>query len=327
MSDWLKGWLASEATTHDKIEVKRIYIDLNDGNLYDGVIFSQIMYWHGSNRENGKPRMTIEREGQLWLAKGYGDWFVECRIGEATARQCISRIEKRGLIVKKLWKFDNAPMVHIRIDWDSLEEQLKWICGDISNGFDTTYQIGIDTTPQMDLIPEVKSLTDTTASTTTETKIKRPRTPSKKKELTDVERWAIRLKTVEPIISAILAKMERGYDPAFHTPDTYLNLALMEKYVPLAEEVLFYKPTPQQWFAFYGEVSQEYNRNGWTVGVKTVREKFPGYMARINVATQRKTVSAPQPTNIMQVDTQLSAAEIEARKQALTAALKSEVAS
>lgn len=44
-------------------------------------------------------------------------------------------------------------------------------------------------------------------------------------------------------------------------------------------------------------------------------------------ASQRKTVSAPKPTNIMQVETELTAAEIEARKQALAAALKSEVAS
>lgn len=193
MSEWLKGWLASEETSHDKIEVKRIYIDLNEGNLYDGVIFSQIMYWHGASKETGKPRMTIEKEGHLWLAKGYGDWFVECRIGEATARQCISRIEKRGLIIKKLWKFDKTPTIHIRIDWDCLEEQLKWICYDTSIRFDTTYQIGFDTTPQMDLIPEVKSLTETTASTTTETTSKKKRITQKDCDaLIDV--WASILK-------------------------------------------------------------------------------------------------------------------------------------
>ncbi len=192
MSEWLKGWLASEETSHDKIEAKRIYIDLNEGNLYDGVIFSQIMYWHGASRETGKPRMTIEKEGNLWLAKGYGDWFVECRIGEATARQCISRIEKRGLIVKKLWKFNKTPTVHLRIDWDNLEEQLKWICYDTSIGFDTTYQIRFDTTYQMDLIPHIKSITDTTPDITTETKSKE-KTPRKPKwfdedQLIDV--WA-----------------------------------------------------------------------------------------------------------------------------------------
>lgn len=325
MNEWLKGWLASETATHDKIEVKRIYIDLNEGNLYDGVIFSQIMYWHGINRENGKTRLSIERDGKLWLAKGYGDWFAECRINEATARVCINRIAKRGLIVKNLWKFKGAPTIHIRVDWDQLEEQLRLICDDVSNGFDTTYQIGIDMAYQNDLIPEVKSLTETTANTTSEIKAKKPRTPSKSKPLTDLEQWRIRLRIVNPIMPAILAKMERGYDTAQHTPETYLNLALLEKYVPLAEEVLFYKPTPQQWFAFYGEISDIYNRNGWTVGIKTVREKFPGYMARQNTAAQKK--AAPQPTNITQVDIELSPAEVEARKQQLAAVRKAEVAS
>lgn len=154
---------------------------------------------------------------------------------------------------------------------------------------------------------------------------KKPRTPSKKKELTDLERWQVRMRLVAPIMPAILAKMERGYDTAEHTPETYLNLALLEKYVPLAEEVLFYKPTPQQWFAFYGEISDIYNRNGWTVGIKTVREKFPGYMARQNTAAQKK--AAPQPSNITQVDIELSPAEVEARKQQLAAVRKAEVAS
>lgn len=324
MNEWLKGWLASETANQDKIEVKRIYIDLNEGNLYDGVIFSQIMYWHGTNRETHKPRMTIERDGQLWLAKGYGDWFIECRIVETTARKCIARIEKRGLIIKRLWKFNNIPTVHLRIDWDQLEEQLKLICPDVSNGFDTTGQMGFDTTGQINLIPQVKSLTDTTPNTTSETKTKKPRTPSKSKPLTDLEQWRIRLRMVEPIMSAILAKMERGFDVQFHTPETYMNLALLEKYVPLAEEIFFYKPTQQQWFAFYGEISQEYNRNGWTVGIKTVREKFPGYMARQNTAAQKK---AAPPTNITPVDIELTPAEVEARKQQLAAVLKGEVAS
>lgn len=179
MNGWLKGWLASEAANQDKIEVKRIYIDLNEGNLYDGVIFSQIMYWHGISRETGKPRMSIERDGKLWLVKGYGDWWEECRIIEPTARAAINRIAKRGLIVKKLWKFNGAPTLHIRMDWESLEEQLMWLCDDISNGFDSKYQIGNDMSYQNDLIPQVKSLTDTTSDTTSESKAKKPRTPSK----------------------------------------------------------------------------------------------------------------------------------------------------
>lgn len=163
-SDFIEGWLASELTQLDVISVKRIYIDINGGNVFDGLMFSQIMYWHGLNKETKKPRMTIEREGELWLAKSYDDWMEECRINKHTARQCIDRIAERGLIIKRLWKFDGTPTVHIRIDWNVLETHIKSICYPISNP--------IDTTPQIELTPDVKSLTETTSQTTTKTTTK-----------------------------------------------------------------------------------------------------------------------------------------------------------
>ena len=190
MNGWLKGWMASESANQDKIEVKRIYIDLNEGNLYDGVMFSQIMYWHGVSRETGKPRMSIERDGYLWLVKGYGDWWEECRIIEPTARASINRMAERGLIVKKLWKFNGAPTLHIRIDWDSLEEQLMWLCDDVSNGFDSKYQIGIDMSYQNDLTPNIKSLTDTTSDTTSDKSPTKKQSTGRKDFPVDVKKWS-----------------------------------------------------------------------------------------------------------------------------------------
>jgi hypothetical protein len=70
MTTFWEGWLSSESSDQDAIKLKRIYIEMNDGNAYDAILFSQIMYWHGVNRETGKPRMSIEREGHLWLANG-----------------------------------------------------------------------------------------------------------------------------------------------------------------------------------------------------------------------------------------------------------------
>lgn len=159
-TQFLEGWLASEEAALDVITVKRIYIDINDGNLHDGLMFSQIMYWHGNSKETGKPRMTITRDGELWLAKSYTDWWDECRINEHTARKSINRIAERQLIVTNLWKFDGAPTVHLRIDWQVFESRVKSIWYSVSNP--------IDTTGQMDAIPQVNSLTETTATTTTD---------------------------------------------------------------------------------------------------------------------------------------------------------------
>ena len=80
-----RAWVRSEAQDRDAIKVKRIYIDVNDGNLTDGILFSQIMYWHTPTPE-GKDRLTIKRNGHLWLAKSYEEWLQECRIPERTVR-------------------------------------------------------------------------------------------------------------------------------------------------------------------------------------------------------------------------------------------------
>jgi hypothetical protein len=178
-TQFLEGWLASEQAALDVITVKRVYIDINDGNLHDGLLFSQIMYWHGNSKETGKPRMTITRDGELWLAKSYTDWWDECRINEHTARKSINRIAERKLIITNLWKFDGAPTVHLRIDWQEFESRVKSIWHSVSNPTDTTGQL--ETTPQ------VNSLTETTA-TPTPTKTQKPNgaVPSANKDLTDI---------------------------------------------------------------------------------------------------------------------------------------------
>jgi hypothetical protein len=159
-SPYVQGWIASDSAQEDKIAVKRSYIDINGGNLFDGIIFSQLMYWH-TNDKHGKPRMEIFKDGFLWVAKGYKDWWEECRISAATARKCLSRIAARGLIVMKTYKFRGSPTLHIRIDFNAFEKCIKSMCPVVSNQSDTTGQIKV--------IPQVISITDTTTETTSET--------------------------------------------------------------------------------------------------------------------------------------------------------------
>lgn len=124
---FLDGWLASEDAYIDSISVKRVYIDICDGNLYDGLMLSQIIYWHGKNKETGKPRLKIEKNGHLWLAKSYEDWWNECRVTERTARSCITRLEELGVIKAEIWKFAGSPTKHIRMEWDRFVELLMEI--------------------------------------------------------------------------------------------------------------------------------------------------------------------------------------------------------
>ena len=160
---FLKGWFSSEDSGFDNINLKKIYIDINDGVLSDGVLFSQIVYWHGSSKETGKPRMKIFKDGHLWLAKAYSEWWEECRINERTARTCVTRIKSRGLIITNLYKFDGVPTVHMRIDMEVFEVALKTAQDAIrqnkSNESDTSDRAAlaepIDKKCQIDLTPEV----------------------------------------------------------------------------------------------------------------------------------------------------------------------------
>jgi len=113
--DYLSGWLRSDSTREDSIVLRRVFIDICGGNLSDAVILSQIVYWH-TPKKNGETRLTISRDGHLWLAKGYGDWWEECRIPQGTARDALRRLEALGIIIKRVWHFDGRKMPHFRID-------------------------------------------------------------------------------------------------------------------------------------------------------------------------------------------------------------------
>lgn len=156
MTPFLEGWLASESASHDSISVKRAYIDINGGNIHDGLIFSQIMYWHGRNAETGKPRLKVFKEGHYWLAKTYDDWWEECRIISRTAKACITRVKNRGLIITKIFKFNGMTTVHIRLNWEEFEKAVRHLMS-----------IGLDIKCPSAKTLNVQALTETIKTKTT----------------------------------------------------------------------------------------------------------------------------------------------------------------
>ena len=116
-----RGYQIREHAASYMVGVPLLYIDINGGNIYDGLLFAQIMYWHGKTKD-GKPRLQKRLNGHLWLAKQYDQWWDECRIKANTARNCIARMEKRGLIIKEVHRFNGLATVHIRVDWERFAE-------------------------------------------------------------------------------------------------------------------------------------------------------------------------------------------------------------
>ena len=156
MNDFVEAWLRGESEQQDAITVKRVYIDINGGSLIDGTIFSQIMYWHGYDK-SGKTRLRIKKDGELWLAKSYDDWWEECRIRPATARKSITRMVDSGLLIKVLYKFNGNPTIHVRLNWEEFIKRVRFTKGG-SNG---SVLRG-----QKEMTLEVRTLTETTTDTT-----------------------------------------------------------------------------------------------------------------------------------------------------------------
>ena len=138
-------------------------------------------------------------------------------------------------------------------------------------------------------------LPETNTETSTEKKIRAPRVrPPKAKSLTEKQKWQLRLEPVNDLCAAIMSRFEQGYDPTFHKPQEYMTLTLMEKYIPVAEELEFLKMNPAQFQAMYREIKAEYDAKEWTVGLVTIREKAPAFMLREN-AKQKKVATQPIP--------------------------------
>jgi hypothetical protein len=112
-STTFEEFLLWERASRDTLEVKRVYIDMA-GDLVAGVVLSQIVYWHLPSRD-GNRRLQVQREGELWLAKGRADWWDECRISPKQADRALEVLQLRGLIEVRLFKFGTAPTKHIRI--------------------------------------------------------------------------------------------------------------------------------------------------------------------------------------------------------------------
>jgi len=123
-SEFMEGWLRGDSSAEDRIYSNKMYIYINDNHLHDGMIFNQLMYWSGYDK-NGNRRLRAEQDGHMWIAKEYKDWWKECCVNENTAKKAINRMAKSGLIIKKVFKFNGQPTTHLRINFDKFEEKVR----------------------------------------------------------------------------------------------------------------------------------------------------------------------------------------------------------
>lgn len=177
MNDFDK-FLLWEQTTRDTVDFKKIYVDMA-GDLVAGIMLSQIVFWHLPDR-NDKTRLKIEKDGHFWIAKAYSDWYEEVRITEWQAPRALAILVEKGIVEKKIFKFDGAPTVHIRLIENQFLELFSALVHSQNGGDDDTktggspkwkrgnHSNGNEGITRMEMREKPISLTEITTETTTE---------------------------------------------------------------------------------------------------------------------------------------------------------------
>jgi len=153
-------FIAWELASHDALDVKRCYVDIA-GDLVAGILLSQIIYWHLPNKK-GKSKLRVQRKGNYWIAKKREAWWDGCRITAKQFDRASALLKNKALIEMQVFKFNGAPMKHIRLNWEKLLNIL-----DISQRVKSILPKDEDGN-----LPKAKIHLDETAKTLTETKDK-----------------------------------------------------------------------------------------------------------------------------------------------------------
>lgn len=190
-------FLREEQSSLDTIDLKRVYIDMV-GDLVAGAMLSQVIYWHLPNTK-GQSKLRIKKQGRIWWAVSRQDWAHELRITPRQADRGLKIMAERGLIEMSVFRFDGSPTTHIWLNAEAFltarheaqETGCAWlkghICekvksisrnGDIADREDGPYLEVISNSPigDIDLTDpgvtphqSVRSITETTAKTSSET--------------------------------------------------------------------------------------------------------------------------------------------------------------
>lgn len=123
------------------------------GDLVAGILLSQIMYWF-KNKDDGKSKLRVMKEGRLWLARNRNDWKDELFITPKQYDRAIKILTDKKFVEVKLFKFNAVPTPHIYLD---VEKVTADVISFLTKGESPFYPNG-----KVDIDERGKSLTKTT---------------------------------------------------------------------------------------------------------------------------------------------------------------------
>lgn len=117
-------FIAWEKETDDCIDLKRVYIDVVDGDFLAALLLSQIIYWFLPDSKD-KPKVKVLRDEKYWLCKKRADWKNEIRITKKQYDKAAGVLEKLGLIERGVRKFNNETTCSISLNMAVLMKKIK----------------------------------------------------------------------------------------------------------------------------------------------------------------------------------------------------------
>lgn len=134
------------------------------------IVCSQIHYWYLPSRD-GKSKLRIKKDGNFWIAKSREEWSLETGLTDAQVRRALNVLADKGVIEKRVLRFNGAPTNYVRalrvIGRGPLKEG-QWLMqisscvsgGAMPDASATDHQSVV--VEHLPLVTEAQSITDTT---------------------------------------------------------------------------------------------------------------------------------------------------------------------
>jgi len=107
------GQLVKFENPDEYVHLKRWHIAAAGGHT-EGIVLAHIFGWFVPNRRGGT-KLTINRDGRMWMACSYNGWHERLLIPERTMRRVLSRLENSGLIVTAKYMFKGSETIHVSL--------------------------------------------------------------------------------------------------------------------------------------------------------------------------------------------------------------------
>jgi hypothetical protein len=111
---------------HEHPDRVGIFVPLRVMNLVGGdhsaaVLLAQLLWWHRNDDVTGRPKLTFERQGFLWLLRSDDEWEQECLLTALQVRRIRRLLLEKELVVCARFGVNRAPTSAWRPNRERLE--------------------------------------------------------------------------------------------------------------------------------------------------------------------------------------------------------------